>query len=116
MAEVGPRRVRGAMAAGSVAVLARALEALGEGAGRGPGGDLGVGLRESWAYPGPRDRVCGGALPPPEGLAGRRPAEPPHPGPGASRSRRRRLVVGQRGLSAGRLGASLLGGGLDEAA
>lgn len=50
------------MAAGSVAVLARALEALGEGTGRGPRGDPGVRPGEL-GPPGPVGRDVGGALP-----------------------------------------------------
>lgn len=57
MAELGPRRVRGAMAAGSA--VARALEALGEGAGRDPGVEAGG----SRAHPSPQAGVWRGARP-----------------------------------------------------
>lgn len=86
VAEVGPGRVRGAMAAGSAAVLARALEALGEGRGVGEGttprcGDGGE-LGGSWASPAPAGWGVEGS-----GAGRPRPPEPPHPGAGVSPSR-----------------------------
>lgn len=115
VAEVGPGRVRGAMAAGSAAVLARALEALGEGRGVGGrrGDDTSVwGRRGAGPHPRPQGGVWRGAGPAAPGPRSHLTQAPGWALPGGTG---RRLVVGQRGssrLSAGRLGASPGAGGL----
>lgn len=90
VAEVGPGRVRGAMAAGSAAVLARALEALGE--GRGVGGRRGDDT-SVWGRRG-AGRELGLTRARRVGCGGERGRPPPAPGATSPRRRGEPFPVG----------------------